>query len=56
MTTKEVGVSCSLLDTVFIWECEDCHRRWTDGDRVDCPFCTHVDRPVRWDDWTTWDS
>lgn len=50
MMTKEVGVSCSPLQTIFIWECEHCHRRWSDDNRVDCPFCTSHDRVARWDD------
>ena len=56
MTTKEVGISCSPRETVFIWECENCHRRWSDDHRIDRPFCSSCDRAVRWDDRTTWDS
>jgi hypothetical protein len=46
MTTKEVGISCSPLATVLIWECDECHRRWTDGDRTECPFCTSLNREI----------
>jgi hypothetical protein len=52
---KEVGISSSVLDRVFIWECEDCHRRWTGEHRLDCPFCRDLERHVRWDDWSVWD-
>jgi hypothetical protein len=52
---KEVGISSSVLDRVFIWECEDCHRRWTGEHRLDCPFCRNLERHVRWDDWSVWD-
>ena len=37
MITKEVGLSASPLGTVVVWECEDCHRRWTGVSRKPCP-------------------
>jgi ABC-type ATPase with predicted acetyltransferase domain len=46
MMTKEVGISCSPLATVLIWECDECHRRWTDSDRTECPFCTSLNRAI----------
>lgn len=46
MMTKEVGISCSPLDTVLIWECDECRRLWTDGHRTDCPFCTSLARKI----------
>jgi ABC-type ATPase with predicted acetyltransferase domain len=53
MMTKEVGISCSPLATVLIWECEECHRRWTDGTRIECPYCTSLNEKLdrAEDDW-----
>jgi hypothetical protein len=46
MMTKEVGISSSPLTTVLIRECDECHRRWTDSDRTECPFCTSLNRAI----------
>jgi hypothetical protein len=48
--TKEIGISVSPLATVFVWECEQCHRRWSDTSRHGCPYCTGRDEEHRWDD------
>jgi rubrerythrin len=53
MITKEVGLSASPLGTVVVWECEDCHRRWTGVSRKPCPYCQHEmrsDAHYRWND------
>jgi hypothetical protein len=50
MLTKEVGISISPLVTVSIWECEQCHRQWSDTSRNECPYCTGSGEEHRWDD------
>jgi hypothetical protein len=50
MLTKEVGISISPLVTVSIWECEQCHRQWSDTGRNECPYCTSSGEEHRWDD------
>jgi hypothetical protein len=50
MRVKEVGISVSPFATVTVWECEQCHRRWSDTDRKGCPYCEGWDDEHRWDD------
>lgn len=50
MSVKEVGISVSPFATVTVWECEQCHRRWSDTGRKRCPYCRGRDEKHRWDD------
>jgi hypothetical protein len=50
MLTKEVGISMSHLVTVSVWECEQCHRQWSDSSRRGCPYCSGSGEEHRWDD------
>ena len=38
---KQVGESISAQQTVVIWECDQCGKRWTtDSEAKECPYCS----------------